>query len=111
MRKDFNMIHKDNQRIIVTLSKEDVELIDKLCMMIGSNSSRSDIVKSAIREYVPREIAFKERYLRHKGLDPYTLEVLPEKEREELGLGEYWDRDLQKMLLDMRGKNDKNGGS
>ena len=97
------MINKDNQRIIVTLSKEDVDMIDKLCAMSGSNCSRSDIVKSAIRDYVPHRIDFKERYLRHKGLDPITLEPLPKEEREALGLGDYWDSNLQQMLLEMRG--------
>ncbi len=96
------MIHKDNQRIIVTLTKEDVEMIDKLCAMSGPNCSRSDVVKSAIRDYVPHKIDFKERYLRHKGLDPITLEPLPKEEREALGLGDYWDSNLQQMLLDMR---------
>ena len=105
------MIHKDNQRIIVTLSKEDVEQIDKLCAMSGTNCTRSDIVKSAIENYVPREIDFKERYFRHKGLDPYSLEPLPKEEREELGLGDYWDRDLQKMFLEIRGKKNKSGES
>jgi hypothetical protein len=101
------MIRKDNQRIIVTLSREEVEMVDKLCALYGPNYSRSNVVKSAIRNYVPNEIDFKERYLRHKGLDPYTLEPLPKEEREALGLGGYWDSDIQKMILEMRGLHKK----
>ena len=101
------MIHKDNQRIIVTLSKEEVEMIDKLCALFGPNYSRSNVVKSAIRNYVPHEIDFRERYIRHKGLDPYTLEPLPKEEREALGLGDYWDSDMQKMLLEVRSLHKK----
>ena len=82
-----SMVGKNNKRIFITLSDDELELLDKLSILTGA--TKSNIIKTAIANYVPGQIGLQERYFRKRGLDAYTKQPLSAEDMHKFGLDEY----------------------